>query len=115
MNSSVVPAGFLDSVDIQPSGGVRTVLESLDPEGHSAESLHSIPHHPLSIKPSGNQYTARVNSQGSVGPFQLFPDEILVIFLEYLDSCTLRLLGSTCKFLHAFCKSEEVWKPLFIE
>jgi hypothetical protein len=111
MKSSVVPAGCLDSVDIQPSGGVP---ESLGLE-QSAESLHSIPPHPLGIKPSGNQYTSSLNSKSSIGPFQLFPDEVLAIFLEYLNSSTLRFLGSTCKFLYAFCRSDDFWKSLFIE
>jgi hypothetical protein len=114
MKSSVVPTRCLDPVDIQPSGGVQ-ILESLGPEGQSAESSHTIPQHPLGIKPSGNQYAARCNSKDSIGPFQLFPDEVLAIFLEYLDSCTLRLLGSTCKFLYAFGRSEDLWKSLFIE
>lgn len=114
MKSPVVPAGCLDSVDIQPSGGVLRVLESLGPEEQPAES-HSVPHHPLGIKPSGNQYTASLNSKCSVGLFQLFPDEVLAIFLEYLDSSSLRLLGSTCKFLYAFCISDDLWKSLFIE
>jgi F-box domain len=113
MKSSVVP-GYLDPADIQPSGGVQKALESLGPD-HPAESPHSIPHHPLGIKPSGNQYTSSLNSKGSIGPFQLFPDEIIAIFLEYLDSCTLRCLGSTCKFLYAFCRSDDLWKSLFIE
>jgi hypothetical protein len=99
---------------MQSSGGVQ-VLESLGFEVQSAESSQSIPHHPLSVKPSGNQYTSLYNSKGFVGAFQLFPDEILVIFLEYLDSCTLRCLGSTCKFLYAFCRSDDLWKSLFIE
>jgi hypothetical protein len=111
MKSSVIPAqpGYSDPVDIQPSGGI---LESLGLDG---ESPHAIPHNPLGIKPSGNQYTARFNSKSSAGSFQLFPDEILAIFLEYLDSRALCLLGSTCKYLYAFCRSDDLWKLLFIE
>lgn len=111
MKSSLVPAdnGDLDSVQIQPRGAA---LESLDLE---EESPHSIPHHPLGIKPFGNQYTATYNSKSSAGSFKLFPDEILAIFLEYLDPNKLQLLGSTCKFLYAFSRSDELWKSLFIE
>jgi len=111
MKSTAIPAetGYSSSVAIQPSG---TVVESLSLEG---ESPHSIPHNPLGIKPSGNQYTSSSNSKSSAGPFQLFPDEILAIYLEYLDACDLRSLGSTCKFLYAFCRSDDLWKSLFIE
>jgi len=114
MKSFVITAGpgCSDPVDIQPSGGV---LESLECDEGSTESPYSIPHHPLGIKPSGNQYTARYNSKSSIGSFQLFPDEILAVVLEYLDSCSLRLLGSTCKFMYAFCRSDDLWKSLFIE
>jgi len=114
MKSSAVPAACLD-VDIQLSGGVPESLSSAGKEELLAESPHSVPHHPLGIKPSGNQYTASLNSKSFVGPFQLFPDEVLAILLEYLDSGTLRLLGLTCKFLYAFCRSDDLWKTLFIE
>jgi hypothetical protein len=111
MKSSVIPAdlGYSDPVDIQPSGGVP---ESL---GLEEESPYLIPHHPLGIKPSGNQYTVGFNSKSLAGLFQIFPDEILAIFLEHLDSSILPLLGSTCKFLYAFCRSDDLWKSLFIE
>jgi hypothetical protein len=114
MESSVFPTGSFESVNMQPSGGAQ-VLESLGFEGQSAESSQSIPHHLLGVKPSGNQYTSLYNSKAFAGSFQLFPDDILAIFLEYLDSSTLRCLGSTCKFLYAFCRSDDLWKSLFIE
>ncbi|TAQ86531.1 hypothetical protein B7494_g5153 [Chlorociboria aeruginascens] len=79
------------------------------------ESLVSIPHHHLGVKPSGNQYTAIGNARHAIAHFQILPDEILAILLEHLESHSLRLLGSTCKFLYAFCRSEELWKTLFIE
>jgi F-box-like len=112
MNSFVIPMACSESVDMQPCS---SSLESLGPEGQLAESPHSIPHHPLGIKPSGNQYTARYNSKCSTGTFQLFPDEVLALFLEYLDSAALSTLGATCKFLYAFCRSDDLWKSLFIE
>ncbi|KAK2628345.1 hypothetical protein QTJ16_002991 [Diplocarpon rosae] len=79
------------------------------------ESHQTVPHHSLGIKPSGNQYTATEISRNFIGLFAGLPDEILAIFLEYLDSYKLRLLGSTCKFLYAFCRSDDLWKALFIE
>ena len=112
MKSSVIPAdaGYSAYVDVQPSGGVES--ESLELE---EESPNSIPHHPLGIKPLGNQYTATSNGKDAIGPFKLLPDEVLAILLEYFDSSQLCLLGSTCKFLYAFCRSDDLWKTLFIK
>lgn len=93
-----------------PSGGV---VESMALE--QPESLVSIPLHPLGVKPSGNQYTAGSNARHAVGFFQILPDEVLATVLEYLDAHKLALLGSCCKFLYAFCRSEDLWKALFIE
>ncbi|KAI6711064.1 hypothetical protein JHW43_006414 [Diplocarpon mali] len=91
------------------SGGHKT--ESLSME----ESHQTIPHHCLGIKPLGNLYNATEISRNSIGLLAGLSDEILAIFLEYLDSYKLRLLGSTCKFLYAFCRSDDLWKTLFIE
>jgi hypothetical protein len=117
MKSSVIAAvaGCTIALDVQPIGH-SGVVESIDSEPLAVEeSSISIPPHPLGVKPSGNQYTATSNARHRVGRFQLLPDEILAISLEYLDSQELRLLGYTCKFLHAFCRSEDLWKTLFIE
>jgi hypothetical protein len=110
MKSPVIPAdaGYSAFVDVQPSGGVVSLeLEE--------ESPNSIPHHPLGIKPLGNQYTATSNGKDAIGPLKLLPDEVLAILLEYFDSFQLCLLGSTCKYLYAFCRSDDLWKTLFIE
>lgn len=108
-----------------------SVLE--DPRGHISGSLDSValrnidsnrvfedaalavPPHPLGVKPSGNQYTASINSRHCIGIFQILPDEFVQVLLEYLDARLLRELGSTCKALYAFCSSDELWKALFIE
>ncbi len=79
------------------------------------DAEQTIPSHPLGVKPSGNQYTATESARESIGTFQILPDEILAILLEYLDSRSLRHLGSTCKALHAFCYSDDLWKALLIE
>ena len=116
MKSSVIPAdsGSSMTLDVQPSGS-RGAVESIDSELSAIESLVSIPTHPLGVKPSGNQYTAESNARERAGYFQILPDEILAIFLEYLDSNQLLLLGDTCKFLYAFCHTEDLWKVLFVE
>jgi hypothetical protein len=75
----------------------------------------AIPSHPLGVKPSGNKYTATESAREAIGTFQILPDEVLAILLEYLDSSLLRHLGSTCKALYAFCYSDDIWKALFVE
>ncbi|SPN97119.1 related to phosphatidylserine-specific receptor [Cephalotrichum gorgonifer] len=40
---------------------------------------------------------------------------MLLIFLEYLDASSLRMLGSACKFLYAACHSDDLWKSLYLE
>ncbi|KAF4637984.1 hypothetical protein G7Y89_g85 [Cudoniella acicularis] len=104
MKAPVIPAELGASttlVQAKGSGGI----DSLDGPFGMEESYLSIPQHPLGIKPSGNKYTAASNAKDSINPFQVFPDEILAIFLEYLDPTQLRLLGSTCRFLSTQSKS----------
>lgn len=82
----------------------------------SLNAATSIPSHPLKVKPLGNQYLANgPNARASMGTFQLFPDEMLMICLEYLDVSSLRILGSVCKFLYAACRSDDLWKSLYLE
>lgn len=79
------------------------------------EPLQAIPHHPLGVRPSGNQYTATVNSRLHTGYFQMLPDEFLQGLLDYLtvDASLLLSLGSTCKALYAFCSADDLWKTVF--
>jgi hypothetical protein len=115
MKSLVIPAdvGYSTALEVQPSsnGGA----EFIDSEPIPTEESHSIPSHPLCFKPSGNQYTAQSIARDRVGYFQILPDEILALLLEHFGSRELRLLESTCKFLYAFCRFEDLWKTLFIE
>ncbi|KAH8657605.1 hypothetical protein BGZ60DRAFT_383715 [Tricladium varicosporioides] len=113
MESSIIPTTPRDpSVYVQPSA---CSFDSLEGSLESQESCLSIPHHPLGIKPSGNKYTAASNAKDVSGLFQVFPDEIIAILLEYLDVAQLCTLGSTCRFLYAFCRLDDLWKALFIE
>ncbi|KAK1978041.1 F-box domain-containing protein [Colletotrichum cereale] len=76
----------------------------------------SIPTHPLGVKPLGNQYLSdRPNARKHIGYFETLPDEALMILLDYLDQERLRKLGSTCKFLYAFCHFDDLWKSLFLQ
>lgn len=71
--------------------------------------------HPLGVRPSGNAFTSKINLKAACGTFALLPDEILASFLEYLQPSDLLRLGSTCRALHAFTRSEELWKAIFVE
>lgn len=107
MKSALIPADAdFPSSEVERSSSVDT--SSL---GHSYQS---VPIHPLGVKPSGNAYTASSNARHSIGVFEKFPDEMLAIFLEYLDARSLCLLGSTSKFLYAFCRIDDLWKQIFI-
>lgn len=111
MNSQVI---LNSQVSVEYSGGDE--VESFQAEEEALDTSNSIPPHPLGVKPSGNQYSALVISKNFIGlSFKVWPDEILALFLEYLEPSELRLLGSTCKFLHAFCRADDLWKSLFIE
>lgn len=105
--------GSSKALDIRPSGGVGIGVDSLDVPRE--ESSLSIPPHTLGAKPLGNKYTATSDAKDSIGYFQIFPDEVLALFLEYLEAPQLLVLGSTCKFMYAFCRSDDIWKALFIE
>lgn len=79
------------------------------------EDLTAIRRHPLGIRPSGNAFTAETNLKAACGTFAMLPDEILSLFLEYLQPSDLLRLGSTCRALHAYTRSEELWKAIFVE
>ena len=78
-----------------------------------AETL--VRRHPLGVRPSGNALTSSINLKPSCGLFAVLPDELLMQFLETLDALHLLRLGSTCKAIHAFTRSEELWRALFVE
>lgn len=101
---------------------IRSIAASSGPPGHSnvddcgvGETHVSIPPHPLNIRPSGNKFSATYDSRNASGTFQILPDETLALLLEYLDSNSLRHLGSTCKALYAFSHLEDLWKTLLVE
>jgi hypothetical protein len=106
--------GASNLTDFHPS---VSIVESLRSEAvvDEEESSLSIPTHPLGIKPAGNAYTATENARSKTSCFQILPDEVLAILLEYLDSTELRMLGATCKAFYAFCRADDLWKTLFIE
>ncbi|KAI0136524.1 hypothetical protein BJ170DRAFT_677395 [Xylariales sp. AK1849] len=79
-------------------------------------STESIPVHPLGVKPLGNQYFASgPPARQALGVIGLLPDELIAQLLEFLQEESLRRLGSTCQFLHAFCQLDDLWKTIFLE
>lgn len=87
-----------------------------DPAASTRVISDSIPIHPLGVKPSGNEYFASgPTARQSLGTFGRLPDEMILHFLEYLNPHSLSTLGTTCRFLYAFCHLDELWKPLFLE
>jgi hypothetical protein len=111
MKSLVAGPEFGGSVSYAEPTSHTGVAPALDLE----DIEQAIPFHPLNVKPSGNKYTSTESARKAIGTFQILPDEVLAILLEYLDSRLLRHLGSTCKALYAFCSSDDLWKALFIE
>jgi hypothetical protein len=101
---------------------IHSSATSAGPSSHSnvddcdvEETQVAIPPHPLNIKPSGNKFSATQDARGASGTFQILPDETLAVLLEYLDSNSLRHLGSTCKALYAFSRLEDLWKTLLVQ
>ncbi|KKK16609.1 hypothetical protein P175DRAFT_0519199 [Aspergillus ochraceoroseus IBT 24754] len=74
----------------------------------------AIPGHPLGVKPSGNALLAAENLRDVIGTFNLLPDELVLVLLEYLDCPSLLKLGQTCKAFYAFTRAEDFWKTFFI-
>ncbi|GMG26908.1 unnamed protein product [Aspergillus oryzae] len=68
-------------------------LDNHDLVGHDA-----IPGHPLGVKPSGNALLAQENLRAAIGTFNLLPDELILILLEFLDGRSLLRIGQTFSF-----------------
>ncbi|GAD99485.1 F-box and JmjC domain protein, putative [Paecilomyces variotii No. 5] len=76
----------------------------------SLASRDAIPCHPLGVKPSGNGLTAAWDLRTAIGTFNILPDEILLMLLEYLDSASLLNIGCTyCS--HLF--SDTLHRPFY--
>ncbi|WQF77851.1 Putative F-box domain, JmjC domain, F-box-like domain superfamily protein [Colletotrichum destructivum] len=116
-NTLVPPQGTLSNGRANGYADNANHLEyDSNPVENAAISAESIPTHPLGVKPLGNQYlSGRPNARKHIGVFKILPDEALMILLDYLDQDRLRKLGSTCKFLHASCRSDDLWKSLFLQ
>lgn len=112
-----------------PDGEVPSDLYAYDPTPNNNDNLQpqapgsnpeevgrdAIPCHPLGVKPSGNALLASWNLRPAIGTFQILPDELIVIVLEWFDGASLLNIGRTCKAFYAFTRAEELWKGLFVE
>lgn len=105
------PAALVDDIEYRPVKKQK-LESSLEPK---PEESATIWRHPLGLRPSGNAFNATTNLRAATGTFTILPDELLAQFLDYLEAPDLLHLGSTCRAFHAFTRSEELWKALFIE
>lgn len=97
------------AAEARPSKRLKTDRSSGDEEGTLVRR------HPLGVRPSGNALTSNTNAKDAAGLFARLPDELLMQLLETLNVPHLLKVGSTCRALHAFTRSEELWRTLFIE
>jgi hypothetical protein len=112
---STMPAATIDGEAVR-SNGTHEATEPVPSVPNDAGQLDSIPSHPLGVKPKGNLYLFEgVNARHNTGIWASFPEEMLMVILEYVDKSSLFQLGHTCKYFYAFCHSEELWKALFLQ
>ena len=111
----------LQTAVFENDNGHGHAASEFDSELEAAENTEDdidapVPPHPLSIKPLGNKYLdSGIDAKTASGLFQALPDELLVHMFEGMDMSSLRALGSTCRFLYAFCTFDELWKSLALE
>ncbi|PHH85702.1 hypothetical protein CDD83_53 [Cordyceps sp. RAO-2017] len=80
------------------------------------DGADSIPSHPLRVKPLGNRFLCSgPNARAGLGAWHALPDEVLMAVLEHSGQTDLLRLGSSCKFLYAFCHSDELWKAICLQ
>lgn len=116
LSESAQPGGFQNGGSspsrAKANGTGSRSYESRPADGDSSDS---VPMHPLGLKPLGNRYMITgPTARESLGSLQSLPDETILVLLEYLDEFALRKLGYTCRFLYACCRSDDLWKQLFV-
>lgn len=101
----------------EAASDIESEMEAAEaPENTNGDIDAPVPPHPLGIKPLGNKYLdSGIDAKTSSGLFQALPDELLMHMFEGFDRDSLRALGSTCRFLYAFCTFDELWKSLALE
>jgi len=115
--ATLVDDSFTDSTsDMATRPAKRQKFDSpVVDESTDSQQSTAVQKHPLGVRPSGNAFTSEINLKAACGTYSVLPDEVLAQSLEYLEAADLLRLGATCKALHAFTRSEDLWKTLFIE
>ena len=80
-----------------------------------SKDVSFVARHPLGVRPAGNALTSTANLKTAAGTFARLPEELLFQLLETLEARDLLRLGGSCRALHAFTRSEELWRALFVE
>jgi len=116
----MAPGALLDDyshleTDLAPRPSKKTKVEIPNIDGKESEDSTVTRRHPLGVRPAGNSFLSDVNLKHACGTLSMVPDETLALLLEYLDPIPLLRLGGTCRALHAFTRSEELWRAFFTE
>ncbi|KAG5967414.1 hypothetical protein E4U58_002169 [Claviceps cyperi] len=113
-----MPSAVLVSAQEQANGIINEAHQAAkitSLEDDAVPEGDSIPAHALGVKPLGNCFLSECpNAKINSGTWGTLPDEMVMLVLEQMDFRSLLGLGSTCKFLYAFCHSDELWKALFL-
>lgn len=110
-----MPSAIHAETVVPPLKADRKLNDESNILGSDVSLPGSIPSHPLGVKPLGNQYLSEGrNARGCIGTWQVVPDEILSVIVEFTGKESLLALGHTCKFFYAFCHLDELWKALFL-
>lgn len=116
MQFTVVMPGVLSTTMLEQRLPPRpSKKRRIDTTSDGQDGSDVVIRHPLGVRPSGNAFTSTVDLKHACGGFALLPDELLVLLLEHLEAVELLRLGGTCRALHAFTRSEELWRSLFVE
>ncbi|KAF2682675.1 Clavaminate synthase-like protein [Lentithecium fluviatile CBS 122367] len=114
MAPGILDATHVACAETRPSKKVK-LSEAADVLTDEVDDVATaVPSHPLDIKPAGNAYTASENIKAHSGSFARLPDELLNHVFESFDADSLVRLGSTCRFLYAFTRLDELWRALFV-
>ncbi|CAN3376728.1 hypothetical protein DIURU_001512 [Diutina rugosa] len=78
----------------------------------------SVPH-PLNVKPQGNALMADTERleqyrRHGLGHLSIWPDELVMTLLGYLDQQDLLSMSHTSKMMYAFGYDEELWKKVVV-
>ena len=99
-----------DGVKISEAQEQASQTEEHEEVGH--ETI--ISHHPMGIKPLGNEFEAGCNIRRNMNLLATLPDELLLQILESLGPRSLLRLSASCKALYGFARFEDLWRSQYI-